>query len=96
VYPFLWVALWPLVGLAVVGGNAALAVDHGRVLLQPTQQLFPQSLRSDLEAAIAAWETGAEEVTKERLGRAVKGAAKLGFLWASGGRRPGTPVGKDR
>jgi predicted ATPase len=80
VYPFLWVALWPLVGAAAARGETEQAVGHARAMLQETQQLLPEPLRSDLETAIAAWNTGSVAVARKQLDRAIALAIGLGFL----------------
>lgn len=80
VYPFLWVALWPLVGTAVAQGETEQAVGHARAMLQETQQLVAEPPRGDLETAIAAWEAGSETLAREHLERAVTAAMGLGFL----------------
>jgi hypothetical protein len=79
-YPFLWVALWPLVGAAAARGETEQAVGHARAMLQETQQLPPEPLRSDLETAIAAWDTGSVAVARKQLDRAIALAIGLGFL----------------
>ncbi|HZR42686.1 MAG TPA: AAA family ATPase, partial [Ktedonobacteraceae bacterium] len=56
VFPFLWLSLWPLIGVELTKGNLADAVDHVRMLLAPTQQRPPEALQSLLEAAVHAWE----------------------------------------
>jgi hypothetical protein len=49
-------------------------------MLQETQQLPPEPLRSDLETAIAAWDTGSVAAARKQLDRAIALAIKLGFL----------------
>ena len=79
-YPFLWVALWPLVGAAAAWGETEQAVGHARAMLQETQQPLPEPLRSDLETAIAAWDTGSVAIARKQLDHAMAIAIGLGFL----------------
>jgi hypothetical protein len=80
VYPFLWVALWPLTGAATRQGEMEKAVNHARAMLEDTQQLPPEPLRSALETAIAAWDIGTVAVVRTQLTRAIELAIGLGFL----------------
>jgi hypothetical protein len=79
-YPFLWLALWPLVSAAAARGETEQAVGHARAMLQETQQLPPEPLRSDLETTIAAWDTGSVAIARKQLDHAMAIAIGLGFL----------------
>lgn len=58
VTPFRWLALWPLVGAALKENFLAEAFTYAGMLLDPTQQLQPQTIREWLDSAFNAWQNG--------------------------------------
>jgi len=51
----LWVALWPLIGVAIAREQTADAIDHVEKLLIPPQMAIPAALETELRAAVDAW-----------------------------------------
>lgn len=78
----LWrsLALWPLIGVDMVGNQVSAAIDHARALLDPEQQPLPDALATIVEGVVAAWETGESETTRTHLDRALELAQELGYL----------------
>jgi tetratricopeptide (TPR) repeat protein len=62
VYPFQWMAHWPLMALALERHQAAEALVHARALLNPSQQRMPDELNDPLEHT-----TRGEPMPSERL-----------------------------
>src|SRR5262249_9570659 len=79
-YPFLWLALWPLLSAAAARGETEQAVGHARAMLRETQQLPPEPIRSTLEPTIAAWDAGSVVVALKHLDETIALAIGLGFL----------------
>jgi tetratricopeptide (TPR) repeat protein len=80
VYPFQWIALFPLIGIALAQNRQVEAWDHVRVLLEPTQQLLPEALNAALEAALHSKTSSQPNEARLHLGRAVELAAQMGYL----------------
>ena len=59
--PFQWLALWPLIAVALHEEQLFLAVDYARALLDPGQQRLPDALAGSLEQAVQAWDGDAPE-----------------------------------
>ncbi len=78
--PFLWTGRWPLIGVALVKGQTAAAIDEARLLFDPTQQPPPEPLGALLEAALRAWDTGAEAQARTLLQQAIPLAEHMGYL----------------
>ncbi len=55
-YPFLWQALWPLLGVALAQDQPADAIAYARQLCDPDQQVLPLAVEVPLVAALAAWD----------------------------------------
>jgi DNA-binding SARP family transcriptional activator len=53
--PFQWLALWPLLAIALDGAEGALAIEAAQRLLDPSQQRLPDALNCVLEAAVGLW-----------------------------------------
>ncbi|HEV2131845.1 MAG TPA: AAA family ATPase [Longimicrobiaceae bacterium] len=81
-FPFQWLALWPLLALALESGAARIskAVEYARQLLDLSQQRLPDVLTSPLEDAIQQWETGDAEAARTHLRQAVALAGETGYL----------------
>jgi len=80
VYPFQWIGLWPLIGLAAASGQLALAVDYVRLLVAPTQQRPPETLLTVLEDAMHAWDAGHRERVDSLIEHAIALAQGTGYL----------------
>lgn len=78
--PFLWVGRWPLIGVALSKAQIAIAIDEVRLLFEPTQQPPAAPLDAPLEAALCAWDTGAEAEAHALLQQAMPLAKEMGYL----------------
>jgi class 3 adenylate cyclase len=79
-YPFDWMALWPLVAIALAGRRIDQAAECARGMLPPPQQPLQEPVRTLVEDAIRAWDAGQPTETEEFLHRAVRAAGDLGYL----------------
>jgi hypothetical protein len=57
-FPFWWVAILPLMSVALAKQQVSEAVGYARTLLLPHQQRLPDVLTTALETAIQAWDAG--------------------------------------
>jgi serine/threonine protein kinase/tetratricopeptide (TPR) repeat protein len=80
VYPFQWVALFPLVAVEVAEGRIAEAVEHTQAMLRPTQQRLPDPVAKSLEDGGAAFARGDAEAARRYLGDALRQAEESGYL----------------
>jgi DNA-binding SARP family transcriptional activator len=55
-YPFHWLALWPLIGMAIRKADISTALDYARDLIEPNQQLLPPAINSLLVSAVHDWD----------------------------------------
>lgn len=78
--PFLWVGLWPLIGVALKQEKLETALGHVRNLLDPSQQLPPDALKTLLEQALRAWDAGEQEETRTLLQQSIPLAEQGGYL----------------
>jgi tetratricopeptide (TPR) repeat protein len=78
--PFLWVALWPLVGLAVREQRLSSAITYARMLLAPLQMRLPDALTALLEEAIRSWDSDQLESSRLLLNEAIIKAQEMGYL----------------
>ena len=79
-YMFDWMALWPLVAIALASRHIEQAAEYTRRMLSPPQQLLQQPARTLAEDAVRAWDVGQPAETRELLHRAVRAAGDLGYL----------------
>jgi hypothetical protein len=79
-YFYDWLALWPLVAMALASGKVEEAVKHARGMLPPPQQLLQEPVRTLVEEAVRAWDASQPAETEELLRRAVSAAGDLGYL----------------
>ncbi len=77
---FHWASLWPLIGVVLAQEKIAEAMSYVRMLLDPTQQPPPETLRALLEAALQAWDAGEPEEARALLQQAAPLAEKMGYL----------------
>ena len=79
-YMFDWMALWPLVAIALASQQIEQAAEYARGILTPPQQLLQEPARTLAEDAVRARDTGQLAQAEELLRRAVRAAGDLGYL----------------
>jgi predicted ATPase/class 3 adenylate cyclase len=79
-YPFDWLAVWPMIAVALEQDNIGEAISLLRGLESPTQQPVPASLRPPIERALGAWEQDDQDAAHACLTIAVQTASELGYL----------------
>jgi class 3 adenylate cyclase/tetratricopeptide (TPR) repeat protein len=79
-YFYDWMALWPLLAMALASERIEEAVSHARGMLAPRQQLLQEPIPALLGYAVDAWEAGQPAGAEESLRRAVDAAGELGYL----------------
>ncbi len=79
-YFYDWMALWPLVAMALASGRFEQAAQYARGMLPPPQQLLQEPVRTLVEDAVHAWDSGQPEETKDLLRQATRAAGDLGYL----------------
>ncbi len=79
VYPFQWLAHWPLLAVALERRQGAEALGHARALLDPTQQRMPEALAEALESA-PDWERSPPERLQLQLAPVLDAARGPGYL----------------
>ncbi len=79
-YPVDWMALWPMIALALARANLPRAIDLARGLLAPTQEPLPPPLHDLVRTATQTASQGNVTEAAEVLGRAVELARQTGFL----------------
>jgi eukaryotic-like serine/threonine-protein kinase len=79
-YFFDWMALWPLLAMALAAGRIEEAAQCARGMLPPPQQRLQEPVRSLVEEAVRAWDSGQPAEAEELLRRAARAAADLGYL----------------
>jgi class 3 adenylate cyclase len=79
-YMFDWMALWPLVAIALASQNVEQAAEYARRMLPPPQQPLQEPARTLVEDAVHAWDANQPAETEELLHRAVSAAGDLGYL----------------
>jgi hypothetical protein len=79
-YIFDWMALWPLVAVALGSQQIEQAADYARRMLPPPQQLLQQPARALAEDAVHARDAGQLAHAEELPRRAVRAAGDLGYL----------------
>ena len=80
VYPFQWLALWPLLAAAMASNEIGRALDYARGLLELKQQRLPEKLSTLLEAALQASTQDRITVAHPHLDRAGALAREMGYL----------------
>jgi class 3 adenylate cyclase/tetratricopeptide (TPR) repeat protein len=79
-YIFDWMALWPLIAIALGSQQIEQAAEYARRMLPPPQQLLQQPARALAEDAVHARDAGQLPDAEELLRRAVRAAGDLGYL----------------
>ena len=80
VYPFHWLALCPLLAVALAQGRCFEAITVARMLLAPDQQCLPPTLGDAVAIAIQTWDDGQLEVAQTHIQRVLLIAQELGYL----------------
>ena len=78
--PFLWIALWPLIGVALAQDQLIETIDYVRQLLEPTQQRLPDVLETLLQKTLDEWDQDHSGLAREYLLQATEPAKQLGYL----------------
>ena len=79
-YPLAWMALWPLVGIAIEWSRMSEAVEHARSMLAPHQQVLPTVLQKGLVDTVEAWDAGRTRDAEVRLTQTMEVARRLACL----------------
>jgi predicted DCC family thiol-disulfide oxidoreductase YuxK len=79
-YPFQWLAYWPLLATALWLDRPADAVAAARAMLDSKQQQLPDEVDEVLEMAVAVWQSNDETTARSRLETAAELAAQYGYL----------------
>jgi class 3 adenylate cyclase/tetratricopeptide (TPR) repeat protein len=79
-YMFDWMALWPLVAVALAAQQVEQAAEYARAMLPVPQQSLQEPVRTLVEDAVHAWDLGQPAETEELLHRAARAAGDLGYL----------------
>jgi len=80
VYPFQWLALFPLIASALANDCQDEALAFAQALLDPTQQCLPDELNDVLQAAVLANAEQYAGTARAHLERAIKSACEIGYL----------------
>ena len=79
-YPCHWLALWPLLAVALDQSTIDDALGHARSLIDPEQQPQRSPLVAVLQDALTAGEQGQTEAARSHLVHAVELAQEMGYL----------------
>jgi tetratricopeptide (TPR) repeat protein len=79
-FMFQWLALCPLISVALAEDSITEAVEYARGLLEPAQQALPDTLETSLKDAIEAWERGEPEAACAYFDRAIELSQEMGYL----------------
>ena len=79
-YGFDWMALWPLIAMAVERDDVGEAIERARALFGPNQHPLPEEMAKMVRQAIDAADENDVESTRSCLGSALEIARKLGQL----------------
>ena len=78
-FPFRWLATWPLVAATLADADVDAACEYARDLLDSGQQLMPEALMGDTVAALDACDAGKSAEAARLLKRAVTTAREYGY-----------------
>jgi hypothetical protein len=76
----LWVALWPLIGVALASAKIDEAIKHIGELLVPPQMAIPLALETELRMAVDSWNTSDAASASFHLDSAAELARAIGYL----------------
>ena len=80
VFSFRWLALFPLLGVALRRQELPEAMHYAQHLLYPPQQRLPDNLTRLVDTAVTAWEQGRSEVSQELLEQALELAHTMSYI----------------
>ncbi len=80
VYPFQWLAIWPLIAVNLENNRIGEAIEYTQVLLEETQMHLKGELEVLLGCAISAWEGNDPENTKVYLYQSTELSDQIGYL----------------
>jgi DNA-binding SARP family transcriptional activator len=78
-YSFHWMALWPLIQVALVKNQLAEAIDFAREMFGPDQQVLDPEIEPLLKASLAAWDAGNCKEAHHYIQQALATARRLNF-----------------
>lgn len=78
--PFEWIAICPLIGVALAQQSISRAIDYARMLLVPEQERLPHELTELFEAAIQAGNAGQQDTAQSFLQQAVLLGQESGYF----------------
>ena len=79
-YGFDWMALWPLIAIALNRKDVVHAIELVRGLLNENQHPMPEKLSVATSEAIEEWQNGAKKAASSNLEAAVQLATELHYL----------------
>jgi len=79
-YGFDWMALWPLIAIALRENKMGDAIEGAKALFGPNQHPFAPELTGITRNAIAQWENGETELARTDLASAIEVAQRIGQL----------------
>jgi eukaryotic-like serine/threonine-protein kinase len=79
-YGFDWMALWPLIAIALHRQDSSAAIGFARGLLAENQHPLPEKLLSPIRNACDEWQNGAYENATAELVSAMNVARELSYL----------------
>jgi ATP/maltotriose-dependent transcriptional regulator MalT len=79
-YGFDWMALCPLIAIALQQNNSGIAIGFARGLLTENQHPLPENLSNRIREACDEWEIGAQQNATANLASAMKVARELSYL----------------
>jgi hypothetical protein len=79
-YGFDWMALFPLIAIALQGQNSGAAIGFARGLLAENQHPLPEKLLNPIRQACDEWQNGAQEDATFHLASAMDLARDLSYL----------------
>ncbi len=75
-----WMALWPLLAMALASKQVQQAAEYACQMLSSSQQPLREPAQTLLDSAVHAWDNGQLAETEELLRRAAQAAGDLGYL----------------
>ncbi|MBW6466587.1 MAG: AAA family ATPase [Brevefilum sp.] len=78
-YSFHWMALWPLIHVALARDQLAEAIGYVREMFGPDQQALDPEIEPLLTGAVAAWDAGSRTEAQDLLQQALATARRLNF-----------------
>lgn len=79
-YSMDWMALWPLIAIALARNDRARAIELASGLLKENQHPLPEKLLGAVDEACKEWQNGIQERAASHLGKALKIAKELRYI----------------